>query len=66
VPNRDRGDGTTFLDAVWAAAPLPDHDRFVGEVWRFSIRWVEEGRLTGEEREAIMSAATAAREDLRP
>ncbi|MGN9911782.1 glycoside hydrolase family 127 protein [Phytohabitans sp. LJ34] len=61
VPNRDG-----FLDAVWAAAPFPDHDRFLGQVRRVSIQWVEEGRLTAEERTAIMSAAIAAREDLRP
>ncbi|MDQ7905682.1 glycoside hydrolase family 127 protein [Phytohabitans sp. ZYX-F-186] len=65
VPNRAAADGTTLLDAVWAAAPFPDHDRFVGEVRRVSIRWADEGRLSRAEREAVMSAALAARDDLR-
>ncbi|MFD0742066.1 hypothetical protein ACFQ1L_09405 [Phytohabitans flavus] len=64
VPNRAGADGTTLLDAVWAAAPFPNHDRFIGEVRRVSIRWAEEGRLTGDERQAVMSAAIAARDDL--
>ena len=46
VPNYDRGDGCTFLDVVWAAAPFVDHGAFVNTVDTTSAQWREEGLLT--------------------
>src|SRR5262249_2201502 len=34
VANGKREDGVTFLDAVWAGAPFPDHGKFVAAVER--------------------------------
>jgi DUF1680 family protein len=66
VPNRNGGDGVTFLDTVWAGAPFRSHRRFVAVVRGISAQWVEDGRFTAEERAAIVAAAIAARDDLRP
>jgi uncharacterized protein len=32
VANRDQGDGTTFLDVIWARAPFDSHARFLKAV----------------------------------
>ena len=66
VTNGRDGAGVSFLDAVWAAAPFRSHRRFVARVRGVSTRWVRDGRLTVGEQEAIVSAAVAAEDDLRP
>jgi len=57
VPNYDRGDGCTFLDVVWAAAPFVDHGAFVNTVDTTSAQWREEGLLDSWERSRIVVAA---------
>ena len=64
VPNRDQGDGITFLDAVWAQAPFATFDAFRSAVSTTSASWVSRGLYTSAERNAIMTAANAARPDL--
>jgi uncharacterized protein len=64
VPNRDQGDGTTFLDAVWAQAPFATFDAFRSAVSSISSQWVQRGLFTSSERTAILAAADAARPDL--
>ncbi|WP_106972319.1 glycoside hydrolase family 127 protein [Streptomyces yerevanensis] len=63
VPNRDRGDGTTFLDLVWNPAPFATSGRFVRAVRALAGEWLSEGLLTRSERDRVVSAA--ARADLR-
>jgi len=62
MPNRDRGDGCTFLDVVWAEAPFTNHGDLVDTVDMLAAAWVEDGLLTDRQRGAIVAAA--ARSDL--
>ena len=66
VPNRDRGDGWRFLDLVWQHAPFASHGLFVTQVEDLSRQWQREGRLTHEERIAVLAAAVTAHRDLEP
>jgi len=65
VNNPSKDDGTTLLDAIWAEAPFADHATFVRTVERVSTEWQGEGKLTGSQRDAIVSAAGKAEADLR-
>jgi DUF1680 family protein len=65
VNNPSKDDGTTLLDAIWAEAPFADHATFVQTVERVSTEWQGDGRLTGSQRDAIVSAAGKAEADLR-
>ncbi|WP_246113741.1 glycoside hydrolase family 127 protein, partial [Streptomyces montanus] len=60
VPNRDRGDGTTFLDLVWNQAPFTTSGRFVRAVRATAGDWLSEGLLTRSERDRVVAAATRA------
>jgi hypothetical protein len=60
VPNRARADGLTFLDVLWARAPFPTSDAFVGAGRALADAWVSEGRFTGAERDAVVGAAVRA------
>jgi hypothetical protein len=62
VPNRDRGNGCTFLDEVWAQAPFADHGDFLETVDVLAHSWANDGLLSG--REAGRVVAAAARSDL--
>ena len=62
VPNRQRGDGLTFLDVVWDQAPFPDKGAFVRTVEAVSSDWLQTGLLTRVERQSVLTAA--ARSDL--
>jgi hypothetical protein len=57
VPNRDRGDGCTFLDVVWAEAPFASHGDLVDTVDVVAGSWVEDGLLTDRQHGAIVAAA---------
>ena len=64
VANSTRGDGMTFLDAVWAGAPFANHGRFVGAVVRTAAEWRAAGRVTETQQTAIVQAARRAERDL--
>jgi uncharacterized protein len=64
VANSKRGDGVTFLDAVWAGAPFANHGRFVAAVERTAAEWRSAGRLTPAERTTVVQAARRAARDL--
>ncbi len=66
VANRDQGDGSTFLDEVWAAAPFRDQRAFEETVRRVARDSSRAGLLTKDEEKAIVDAAHAAEPDLRP
>jgi DUF1680 family protein len=66
VSNHARPDGLTFLDVVWDQAPFTDHGRFKSAVGRIAAEWQQAGRLTVQERAAIISAAARAERELRP
>jgi hypothetical protein len=57
VPNRDRGDGCTFLDVVWGEAPFANHGEFVDTVDTIAAAWVEDGLISDRQRGAIVVAA---------
>ncbi|WP_204077009.1 beta-L-arabinofuranosidase domain-containing protein [Planotetraspora phitsanulokensis] len=63
VPNYDRGDNVTFLDAVWAKAPFANRGRFQSTVAKTAEEWVGAGLLTSEEKDKVVSAAARARLD---
>jgi len=65
VPNRSRDDRLTFLDVLWDAAPFADHRVFTAAVSRLATEWQQAGRLTAQERSAIVDAAGKAERDLR-
>jgi hypothetical protein len=60
VPNRDRGDGCTFLDLVWAQAPFADHGGFVAAVEMVKDDYEAAGLITGREGGTIMMTAAQA------
>jgi DUF1680 family protein len=64
VPNRQRDDSVSFLDAVWAHAPFANRGRFQSAVARTADEWVQGGLLSPDERQKVVSAA--ARAKLRP
>jgi len=64
VPNVDQGDGVTFLDAVWEAAPFKNQGQFMSTVAKLSTDWVKRGLFTRTQRTAIVEAAANAKEDL--
>jgi hypothetical protein len=66
VPNHARPDGLTFLDVLWDEAPFTDHGQLESAVGRITGEWQQAGRLTAQERAAIVSAAARAERDLRP
>lgn len=63
VPNRTRGDGLTFLDALWQQAPFATSARFIEAVRVLADGWLSEGLLTRSERDRVVAAAVGA--DLR-
>lgn len=66
VPNRAGADRSTFLDAVWWAAPFPTHQRFLRHVERVVDDWSAAGLLTAAERADVLSTADRARDHLTP
>jgi hypothetical protein len=60
VPNRDRGDGCTFLDLVWSQAPFADHGAFVAAVEIVKEDYEAAGLITGREGGTIMMTAAQA------
>lgn len=68
VPNDDirDGDGLTFLDRVWEAAPFRNHGQLVSHVETVTTQWVQDGRFTSQQRQAILVAAARAEGELRP
>jgi hypothetical protein len=65
VPNRTREDGLTFLDVLWDQAPFVDYRQFRLAVGTIATAWQQAGRLTPQERTAIVNAAARAERDLR-
>ena len=65
VPNRDQGDGSTFLDQVWADAPFRDQHKFEDAVRKVARDASRRGLLTKEEEKSVLDAAHAAEPDLR-
>jgi uncharacterized protein len=57
--------GFSFLDRVWEAAPFATHHRFVRRVRDVSEEWQNQGRLTPENRRAVIAAAITAEDSLR-
>ncbi|MBE1484458.1 glycoside hydrolase family 127 protein [Plantactinospora soyae] len=66
VANARREDGTSFLDAVWSAAPFASHSRFMTKVSQTSTEWVRLGLITKDDRWDILLAAGNAEEELNP
>jgi len=65
VSNPAGPEGPTFLDAVWADAPFPDHGAFLATVERVAGEWAGRGVFSAEQQRAIVDAARRAEEDLR-
>ncbi|WP_307556579.1 beta-L-arabinofuranosidase domain-containing protein [Streptosporangium lutulentum] len=61
VPNHERDDAVTFLDAVWAKAPFDNRERFRSTVDRTAGEWVRAGLMTPDERKKVVSAAAQAK-----
>lgn len=67
VSNEARDDdGDSFLDKVWAAAPFAEHGDFVRRVEEVSGEWQASGRFSRRDRQLVLSAASRARDELRP
>jgi hypothetical protein len=60
VENPVGSDGSTFLDAVWARAPFPSHERFVSTVETLTAEWEGAGLLTEFQSRSIVEAASRA------
>jgi DUF1680 family protein len=60
VPNVTRGDGLTFLDAVWDQAPFSDDAAFVRTVRDTASEFVTAGLLTSAQASAVIAAAESA------
>ena len=60
VPNRQRADGLSFLDLVWAQAPFASKGTFQHAVAAVAAEWVRAGLLTAAEQRKIVAAASAA------
>ncbi|MBB5785644.1 TIM-barrel domain-containing protein [Jiangella mangrovi] len=63
VPNRDGGDGCTFLDEVWAGAPFEGHGAFVRAVRETTLAWQAAGLLSRTESQAVLAAAARSDEE---
>ncbi|MFE4056665.1 glycoside hydrolase family 127 protein [Streptomyces sp. NPDC059096] len=61
VANRARGDGSTFLDVLWARAPFTDSGRFLAAVRALADTWLAEGLFSRAERDRVVAAAAGAR-----
>ncbi|MDX3105337.1 glycoside hydrolase family 127 protein [Nonomuraea angiospora] len=61
VPNRERADSVTFLDAVWKNAPFANQGQFVSTVTRTAEEWVAAGLMTSAQKDTVVSTATRAR-----
>jgi len=59
-------DGLTFLDIVWDQAPFANHGQFEAAVARTADDFVAQGLFTGQEKDAVVSAAARARGQLAP
>lgn len=64
APNSPRDDGFTLLDSVWSEAPFASHAQFLTVVSRVSAEWRSRGLLSPNQQQAIIDAATRARDDL--
>ena len=64
VPNRAREDRLTFLDVLWDEAPFANHRQFTSAVARIAGEWQQAGRLSAQERTAVVDAAGKAERDL--
>lgn len=60
------GEGFSFLDRVWQAAPFANHRRFLRQVRDVSEAWQAQGRFTRHDRRTVISAAERAEDSLRP
>jgi uncharacterized protein len=58
--NPTRGDGTSFLDEVWSAAPFADRDAFLDRVQETSAAWVAERLMSARDRQKVLVAAARA------
>lgn len=65
LANPADGNGLTFLDAVWEAAPFQGHAEFVATVERVAGEWADAGRLSPGTRRSIVDAARRAEPDPR-
>jgi DUF1680 family protein len=65
VPNSARDDRLTFLDVLWEGAPFATHRDFTSAAARVAAEWEKAGRVTAQQRAAIMDAAAKAERDLR-
>ena len=68
VPNDGIHDeeGLTVLDRIWDKAPFANHGEFVRQVEEVTARWLDAGRHTSEQRQAILTAAARAGKELDP
>lgn len=55
-----------YLDVVWDQAPFRDHGTFVSAVSRTADDFVGKGLLAPTRKDAVMSAAARARNELAP
>jgi uncharacterized repeat protein (TIGR01451 family) len=61
VPNPERADGCTLLDAIWEGEPFASHGAFVSRVDTLTDEFVEAGLLTAAAKGKIQSAAAGSR-----
>ncbi|RRR96843.1 beta-L-arabinofuranosidase domain-containing protein [Glycomyces terrestris] len=59
VPNRQRADGSTFLDELWAPGSFPDRAAFLHRVAAVAARVRAEGLLGRDELATVLTAAAA-------
>ncbi|MBB5802700.1 DUF1680 family protein [Saccharothrix ecbatanensis] len=57
VANPSRGDGTTFLDEVWAAAPFRGKGHLIQHVKATADAWVSAGLLTADDARKVVSTS---------
>jgi hypothetical protein len=60
VPNRQRTDGLSFLDVVWAQAPFASQSAFQQAVTSVAAQFVQSGLLTTSQQQKVTAAAAAA------
>ncbi|WP_372344849.1 beta-L-arabinofuranosidase domain-containing protein [Streptomyces sp. KL116D] len=60
VANPVREDGSSFLDAVWAAAPFPGRNALVAHVRETAAAWAADGLLTAAQAAEIVRVARGA------
>ncbi len=68
VPNDATRDaqGLTLLDRIWDSAPFSSHGLFVRRVQDVTAQWLAAGRHTRAQRQAILTAAARAEQELQP